>query len=97
MKKVQDKKALVQKQEVFKKKQIDYARYSKAINEKAMKLEQEIFQPVYDKLNLAIKEFGNEKGYSIILGTMDGGNILYAENSSNITNNFLEYASEKEK
>lgn len=39
-------------------------------------------QGVYNKINSFLKEFGKGKGYSILFGTVQGGNILYGEGTS---------------
>ncbi|MBL1214651.1 MAG: OmpH family outer membrane protein [Ignavibacteriae bacterium] len=86
-----NKKTMAAKQDEFKKKQMEYARYSKAIQKKAAELENELFQPVFTELNNKIKEFGDNQGYEIIFGTLTGGNILFAEEGSNLTDDFLSY------
>jgi outer membrane protein len=82
-----------EKQEKIKQKQMEYSRYGKAINDKAAELEKELFEPVYTELNNKINEFGSNKGYEIIFGTLAGGNILYANNATDLTEEFLSYAS----
>ncbi len=82
---------LQQKQEKMQQKQSEYGRYSRAINEKAQQLQNELFQPVYAELNTKIAEYGKAKGYDIIFGTVSGGNILYGDKAADITEKFLEY------
>ncbi len=91
-----DKQKLLNKQEEFNKKQQDYARYTRAISEKAQQKEQEIFTPVYNEINANLKKFGEKKGYSIIFGTLSGGNILYANDGEDITEEFINYVKELE-
>ena len=86
---------LEEKQDSMKHKQVEYSRYSHAISEKATQTESELFQPVYTELNTKISDFGKEKGYDIILGTVSGGSILYAQDATDLTNKFLAYAQEK--
>ncbi|RMF60083.1 MAG: OmpH family outer membrane protein [Calditrichaeota bacterium] len=86
-----DKKTLKKKQGVIKKKRQDYARYSRAVQEKAARLEQELFQPVYTEINAYMKDFGDKEGYEIIFGTLAGGNILYGRDAVNVTDEFLAY------
>lgn len=86
-----NKKTKAQKNEEFKKKQKEYVNYTRAISEKQKKLEVELFEPVYLEINEKISEFGNNKGFEIILGTVSGGNILFAEDATNLTNTFLEF------
>lgn len=42
----------------------------------------ELMQPIYDKLNVAISKVAKEKGFKIILAV---GSVLFAEESVNIT------------
>jgi outer membrane protein len=86
---------LAAKQDTIKRKQTEYARYSRAISEKASHTENELFQPVYAELNAKITDFGKAKGYDIILGTVSGGNILYAHEATDLTEKFLAYAQAK--
>ncbi len=67
------------------------ARYSRAVEKKSQKLQQELMQPVYDQLNADIQAFGTDQGYDIVFGTVQGGNILYAADATNITDAFLEH------
>ena len=86
---------ITKRQEDIKKKQIEYQRYGNAISKKAQELEKELFEPVYTELNNKINEFGVDEGYQIIFGTLSGGNILYGNNSTDLTQDFLAYASTK--
>ncbi len=85
-------KALEEKRHSLRQKQEEFMRYSQAIQEKAVKMEQELMQPVYDQINVSMKDFGSQKGYAMILGTLSGGNILYAEDAVDLTEDFLAYA-----
>lgn len=86
---------ITKRQEEIKKKQIEYQRYGNAITKKAQDLEKELFEPVYTELNNKINDFGKDEGYQIIFGTLSGGNILYGNNSTDLTQDFLAYASTK--
>lgn len=72
-------------------KQQEYGRYSQAVNQKAAELETELMEPVYLTINNRIKAFGKEQDYSIIFGTVQGGNILYGDEAINITWDFINY------
>jgi outer membrane protein len=87
-----NRKEVAEKNSEIKKKQQEYARYNSAVNDKSAKLENELMKPVLDELNAAIADFGKKKGYQIILGTLSGGNILYADKIMDLTDEFLEYA-----
>lgn len=86
---------ITKRQEEIKKKQMEYSRYGNAITKKAQELEKELFEPVYTELNNKINEFGVDEGYQIIFGTLSGGNILYGNKTTDLTQDFLAYASTK--
>ncbi|MDD3050525.1 MAG: OmpH family outer membrane protein [Candidatus Cloacimonetes bacterium] len=86
------KEKLAEAQKQNEKKQEEYYRYRRAIEDKAAKREQELLQPVIDELNLIIEDYGKLKGYDLILGTLAGGNVLYGNIKADITTDFLEYA-----
>lgn len=90
-----DTKTLKEKKKALEKKQQDYLRYSRAVQEKAVKLEQELMQPVYDEINAYMKDFGKTYGYDMIFGTLAGGNILYAREAVDLTDDFLTYIQQK--
>ena len=90
-----NKKTRQARQETFRKKQEEYARYKRAITEKAAKLEQELLQTVYDELNAYMEDFGKDSGHKMILGTVSGGNILYAQEATDLTEAFLAYVEER--
>ena len=90
-----DKKTLAEKNDALKKKQEDYLRYTRAIQEKAATLEQELMQPVFDEINVFITDYGEEEGYAIIFGTLSGGNILFAQDAADLTDEFLAYVKNK--
>lgn len=45
---------------------------------------------VLNQINTYIEEFGNKNGYDIVLGTTTSGNILFAREYMDITNDVLE-------
>jgi len=42
-------------------------------------------EPIYDEVNQFIKDYGEEQGYSFVLGNLGNGNIMYASGASDIT------------
>ena len=46
-------------------------------------------QTVINDINDYVKEFGKRKGYKIIFGASGGGNIMYADESSDLTEEVL--------
>ncbi len=89
------KKKLADKKKDLDKKGREYAKYRRAIEDKASKLENDLMQPVYDELNSLLEEFGEKKGYDIIFGTVSGGNILHANRKVDITTDFIKYANSR--
>lgn len=89
------KKARTEKQAELQKKQDEYVRYKRAVTEKAAKLEQELLQNVYAELNAQVESFGKRNGHQMILGTVAGGNILYAQQAVDLTEAFLAYVKEQ--
>lgn len=83
------------KQEEIAKKQDEYLRYSRAVTDKTAKLEKELTEPVLLELNSLITRFGKERGQDVIFGTVAGGNILYAKDTTDLTDEFLIFANTK--
>ena len=50
---------------------------------------------IWSRINEYAKAFGDQKEYQIILGTTGNGNIMYAESSVDVTNDFIAYANKK--
>jgi Skp family chaperone for outer membrane proteins len=69
----------------------EYARYTGAIQQLAVQEEQRLMQPVFDELNVLIKQFAKDNSYRLVLGTVAGGNILYGHEEADVTAEFLEY------
>src|SRR6218665_3537535 len=55
--------------------------FQQGADEKMGKKRQELFKPILDKAQKAIKDVGSEGGYDYIF---DGGQLLYAKDSENI-------------
>ena len=58
-------------------------------------LKQQMNTEIFNKINEYMKEYGEEKGYSIIWGANGNGNIMYGEEGKNITEDVLKYINEK--
>lgn len=58
--------------------------YEQDMNKKVMDKRQELFQPILDKVNLAINDVSKDKGYTYVI---DGsiGLILYADPANDLT------------
>jgi len=55
----------------------------------------EVSQQIWDRLNGYIDEYGKLYEYKLILGTQGGGNVMYADDSVDLTIKLLEYANSK--
>jgi len=55
----------------------------------------EVSQKIWDRLNLYIGEYGKSLQCKIILGTQGGGNVMYADESVDVTDALLKYANAK--
>ncbi|RNC79738.1 MAG: OmpH family outer membrane protein [Balneola sp.] len=72
-------------------KQQELGRYSQAVNQRAAELEAELMDPVYATINNRVEAFAKEYGYSLVFGTVQGGNILYGAETVNATWDFINY------
>jgi outer membrane protein len=78
------------KEELLRNKQQQLNNYQQAIQEKAMKEEQSATQSVVNQVNDYVKEYGKEKGYDFIYGANGSGNIVYANDAYNITQELID-------
>jgi outer membrane protein len=53
--------------------------FKQANTRKMEELRQKNMQGVFDKVNVYLSEYGKKHHYTIIFGTMAGGNIIYAD------------------
>lgn len=67
----------------------DLVRYSQAVSKMSEEKDKELMEPVIGKVNTYLKEWGEEKNYTFIFGTLQGGNLLQADEAHNITTKFL--------
>jgi outer membrane protein len=82
-------KELKLKQELLSNKQQQINGYQEAIQKKIQEEDKKVTQTVINDINDYIKEFGKKKGYKIIFGASGGGNIMYADESSDLTEEVL--------
>ena len=73
------------------------ADFQKAAQEKAQKEELEMTQSVLDQMNVFIKTYGKENHYKMILSTSQYGNIAYADESLDLTQEVLSALNKKYK
>lgn len=78
-------KELQLKQELLGNKQQQINGYQEAIQKQIQEEDKKTTQTVINDINDYVKEFGKRKGYKIIFGASGGGNIMYADDSSDLT------------
>jgi outer membrane protein len=78
-------------------KQQQLADYQKATQENAANEDGKMTKQVIDEVNQYIKGYGKKKGLKIILAATDYGNIAYAEEGIDITDEILEGLNKKYK
>ncbi|MEO1054883.1 MAG: OmpH family outer membrane protein [Bacteroidota bacterium] len=76
-------------EELIRTKQRQLADYQKAMNEKAVQEDQQLTSMVLEQVNAYLKGHGEEHNYHIILAATDYGNIAYAEDGLDITEEVL--------
>jgi len=77
------------KQELLTNKQQQINGYQESIQKQILEENKKVTQTVINDINDYVKEYGKEHGYKIIFGASGGGNIMYADDSSDLTNEVL--------
>ncbi len=90
-----DRAKLAAKEIEFKQKQENYQRFAQSANATAQQLQQELLQPVFAEIRVKIGEFGKAQSYSLILESTEGGEILYGDKGTDVTDAFIKYAQSK--
>ena len=78
-------KELKLKQELLQNKQQQINGYQEAIQKKIQEEDKKVTQTVINDINDYVKEYGKNHGYKMIFGASGGGNIMYAEESTDLT------------
>lgn len=84
------KKELELKQELLGNKQQQIGNYQEAIQKQIQEEDQKATQTVINDINDFVKEYGKNKGYYMILGASGTGNIMYANDPADLTEEVLE-------
>jgi len=77
-------------QELIRTKQKQLMDYQRAMNEKAAQEDNTMTGQVLEQVNAYVKKYGEDKGYQIIMAATDYGNVAYADESLNVTDEVLE-------
>ncbi len=76
-------------QQLLKNKQQQLISYQKSIQEKAKQEDQQMTQKVLIEVNSHIEQYGKDKGYKVILVANESGNIAYAQDGMDITEELI--------
>lgn len=60
-----------------------------SLREKAARRDQELMAPVIAEINANIKKFAQKQGYTLVLGTLQGGVVLHGEDEVDVTEPLL--------
>ncbi len=75
--------------ELIRTKQKQLADYQRAMQDKAAQEDNQMTKLVLDQVNAYITKYGKEHGYPIVLATTETGNIAYADEGLDITDEVL--------
>ncbi|GAB5400284.1 MAG: OmpH family outer membrane protein [Aureisphaera sp.] len=78
------------KQELLSNKQQQIGSYQQAIQKQIQEEDQKATQTVINDINDYVKEYGKQHNHSIIFGASGSGNIMYADEASDLTEIVLE-------
>ena len=84
------KKEISLKQELLNNKQQQISSYQQAIQKQIQEEDKKATQTVINDINDYVKEYGKKKGYKIIFGASGSGNIMYADEGTDLTEKILE-------
>lgn len=83
-------KELALKQELLQSKQQQINNYQQAIQKQIQEEDQKMTQTVVNDINDYVKEYGKKHSHPIIFGAHGNGNIMYAEQATDLTDIILE-------
>ncbi len=73
----------------------DVQNYKLSIEQTASAKEQEMNTALYTQINEFVKQYSKEQGYDYVYGVTDYGNIMYASEENDITEQLLEAINQK--
>lgn len=80
---------MAKEEKLIRTKQQQLIEYQRGIEEKAQKEDQEMTQRVLQRVNAFIKRYGETNGYDVIFAATESGNLVYAKDYLNITEEVL--------
>ncbi|CAG2532861.1 periplasmic chaperone for outer membrane proteins Skp [Maribacter dokdonensis] len=78
------------KQELLGNKQQQINNYQQAVQKQVQEEDQKMTQTLINDINDYVQEYGKQHGYPMIFGAGGNGNIMYAEEASDLTDEILE-------
>jgi outer membrane protein len=84
------KKELELKQELLGNKQQQISNYQQVIQKQIQEEDKKATQTVINDINDFVREYGKAHGHDIIFGASGSGNIMYADQATDLTENILE-------
>lgn len=84
------KKEIELKQELLANKQQQINNYQQAVQKQVQEEDQKMTQTLINDINAYVREYGKKHGYPMIFGAGGNGNIMYAEESTDLTDKVLE-------
>ena len=81
----------------FQVKRENFLRKKEQFQQDDAQMKSEFNSQIYKQLSQYVKDYGKEKGYSIVLGAEGSGVILYGNEENNITEEVLQYINNKYK
>lgn len=82
-------KARQEKEDLIRSKQTEYVEYKQMVDARIAEEDRKISSKVLDVINSQLRKYGEERGYKIILAATQYGNIAYAEDGLDITEDVI--------
>lgn len=70
-------------------KEQQFGRYREAIEQQARQENERLTKAVLEEVNAYLKQYGKAKGYTFLLGATEGGNIVYAAEGTDVSEDVL--------
>ncbi|MBS9464318.1 OmpH family outer membrane protein [Flagellimonas sp. 389] len=83
------KKELALKQELLQNKQQQINNYQQTVQKQIQEEDQKMTQTIVNDINSYVKNYGKNHGHHIIFGAQGNGNIMYAEEGTDLTDKVL--------
>jgi len=77
-------KKLQEEAEKLQAEQLELQQFEQDMQRQVMQKRQELYKPIFDKVNMVIEEIAKEEGYTYIFD-LSAGSILYADESTDVT------------